>query len=314
MLTKDEKLMLGDPSISGIGSSAIKTRIDNLFKNTEYFDRRPIGYDIPLYKQLKWGKIPSGGEDARALLTEFGHTDNPKYPANIKLSLEQRLNGDYYEESMVFCHWCNIIGLNPIHPRSQVTTYTGPEAFQYECCYMRKYKNSIRTKKQLAKKYDSVFLEWLMRKVRGELGETNLLYESEIREYTFNLYGNCCVICGVEEELQGDHVKPKSLFWPLTIHNCIPLCKLHNCEKLDTPPHEYFTTEELERIAQTSNITVAELINVGYNYKIVDWLVSNENIVNEWVNQRGKKEQYTYILKNMINNALKLKTNDLYNL
>ena len=312
--TADEIRMMWDPAIKGFGCSTVKRKLDILFQNTVKFPRRPVGYDNPLYAQLIWGKILSGGEDARALIKEFGHTDKSQYESNIKLSLEERLNGVHYDEPMVYCHWCATIGLPPIHPRSKVTTYKGPEIFQYECIYMRKYKNSIRTKEQLDKAYDGGFLEWLMRKVRIELGETNLLYESDIRKYTFNLYENSCVVCGIDDSLQGDHIKPRSLFWPLTIHNCIPLCAPHNLEKLDALPHDYFGLEELERISKISNITIDELCNVGYNYEIVDWLVSNENIVNEWVNQRGKKEQYAYILKNMISKALKLKPNDLYNI
>ena len=157
--TENEKLMLYDPSIKGFGSSSPKKKLDNLFFTTEYFIRRPVRYDTPLYKREKWGKIPSGGRDAASLLREFGHTDKPEYPANIVLSLEERLNGCHYSVLMIYCHWCGSIGLDPIHPRSEVTIYRGKEGFRYECIYMRKYKNSIRTKDQLDNAYDGEFLE-----------------------------------------------------------------------------------------------------------------------------------------------------------
>ena len=303
--TEEEKRKLFDPSINGLDKST-KEKFDTLFENTVKFERRPKKYDSSKYKQYRWGKIPSGGKDASKLAHEFGYTTKGGNSSLIKISLEERINGCSHNEDMIYCHWCACIGLDPIHPRSKVSGPYEKESYPYECFSMRQYKNSLRTPEQFETSYDSEFLEWLMRKVRLELGEKKILTENEIRKYTFNLYDNrcvCCGVCGTKEKLQGDHIKPRSLFWSLTIHNCIPLCSKCNGKKLATSPDKFFVSDVLIKISQISKIPLDELQNVGYNYNMVNWLVSNEDIVNEWVNQRGKKEEYKYILENMITKA-----------
>lgn len=63
----------------------------------------------------------------------------------------------------------------------------------------------------------------------------------EIREVAFDLYGRVCLKCGSTEQVQMDHVKPKSLYPHLKydIANLQPLCWPCNREKCDKHETDY---------------------------------------------------------------------------
>ena len=79
MFTKDEKEILWNTSIKEVFKySSAKVKVDEIFKTTKKFPRRPEPYDnIVIYKCHEWGRVPDG-QDGIKLGNEFGYTEKLK--------------------------------------------------------------------------------------------------------------------------------------------------------------------------------------------------------------------------------------------
>lgn len=84
----------------------------------------------------------------------------------------------------------------------------------------------------------------------------------------YDKFGNACFKCGRslgrdrtsgKTQLRGnlDHTLPAKFLWPLTTHNATLLCKDHNANKSEAWPGEYYTDDELRRLAP--------MVGIDYN-------------------------------------------------
>jgi hypothetical protein len=172
------------------------------------------------------------------------------------------LHDDYIEEAKGY-KYCIICGtLKPLEFFDKHSARkTGRQG---ECNLCKQLYNSIKNQTRIADQHREasqkrrLYTE-LMNSPRIDIGA---IYEK---------FGNACFKCGRElsqdrekgkKELRGnlDHTLPAKFLWPLTTHNGTLLCKDHNADKAEAWPGEYYTDEELRRLAPL----------VGIDYRILN--------------------------------------------
>ncbi len=155
--------------------------------------------------------------------------------------------------------------------------------FQMECRFCKKFEvnlalNPQRTAGQMKedgqrRRHFQLLLEHLYR------GSDLLRYKSRTgRELSADIYDKFdgrCFKCGTaiasENEMHLDHTRPLAMLWPLD-ETATSLCATHNSEKRDRAPAEFYTADELERLADITGIPLAELQDPGPNVEAVDLL------------------------------------------
>jgi hypothetical protein len=68
-----------------------------------------------------------------------------------------------------------------------------------------------------------------------------------------------------------DHTRPLALLWPLD-EAATALCATHNSEKRDRAPAEYYTEDELKRLAALTGISLDELRDPSPNREAIELL------------------------------------------
>jgi hypothetical protein len=101
-----------------------------------------------------------------------------------------------------------------------------------------------------------------------------------------------CFKCGkpITDISEGniDHTLPVFFLWPATTENSTLLCKLHNGQKSDKWPSEYYSETELRKLAVTTGIPLETLKNKPhYNPEALVWLAKSENV--DWLLTRFAK-------------------------
>ena len=142
--------------------------------------------------------------------------------------------------------------------------------FQLECRFCKKFfvnaaLNPQRTAGQMKedgarRRAFEVLLEHLYR------GSLQLRYKTrsgpDLADEVYQRFGGRCFKCGIKmasaREMNLDHTRPLALLWPLDEH-ATALCADHNSEKRDRPPNEYYSTVELARLAEKTNLSLVEL-------------------------------------------------------
>ena len=170
---------------------------------------------------------------------------------------------------------------------------------------MRRYKNAIRETTQL-KGYGRL-KEDILRIWRKSLNETVLTKEN-LDEEVYRIYGEMCFLCGSFDDLAIDHIFPLDKLWPQTLKNSIPLCKKHNSKKKEQLPSKFYKLEDLIRLSKLPfSYTLQELQTETYNFPFVIWFndEKNKDKIYEYVQGRGKSEQYWNSLIKTIDKANK---------
>lgn len=165
--------------------------------------------------------------------------------------------------------------------------------FQLECRYCKKFEvnsahNPQRTSAQM--KEDAArrrALELLLVELYGE--SPSLLYRRthdghELVDDVLERFDGRCFKCGIElsaGEWHLDHTRPLALLWPLD-GSATALCGSHNTEKRDRPPADYYTADELTRLAAITGIARDELADPRPNLEAIrllldrlDWFFSD---------------------------------------
>lgn len=158
--------------------------------------------------------------------------------------------------------------------------------FQLECRFCKKFEvnaahNPQRTAGQMKedgarRRHFEFLLEHLYR------GTAQLWYKNETgRDLASDVYARFdgrCFKCGTalatEKEMHLDHTRPLAMLWPLD-GSATALCATHNSEKRDRPPAEFYTPEELGRLAEITGVPLEELQDPGPNVGAIDLLGEN---------------------------------------
>jgi hypothetical protein len=155
--------------------------------------------------------------------------------------------------------------------------------FQLECRFCKKFEvnlalNPQRTAGQM--KEDGArrrHFELLLDYLYG--GSPQLRYKNEtgrdLASVIFARFNGRCFKCGTafarENEMHLDHTRPLSMLWPLD-STATALCSTHNSEKRDRSPAEFYTADELERLAKVTGVSLEELLDPGPNVEAIDLL------------------------------------------
>ena len=103
----------------------------------------------------------------------------------------------------------------------------------------------------------------------------------EARWFSWKRFDKKCFKCQKQLKLQDvnlDHTRPLALLWPLDA-TATALCKDCNTDKRDRVPAEFYTSKELEKLAQITGLSLDELKSPHPNVKILD-LIWNRR---DWV-------------------------------
>ena len=156
--------------------------------------------------------------------------------------------------------------------------------FQLECRYCKKFEvnaahNPQRTAAQM--KEDGArrrAFELLLERLYE--GTPQLRYRSqtggrELADDIWKRFGGRCFKCGTAlataRDMALDHTRPLALLWPLD-GSATSLCPTHNSEKRDRPPSQFYTEDELRRLAGITGVSLAELKDPSPNREALDLL------------------------------------------
>ena len=158
--------------------------------------------------------------------------------------------------------------------------------YQLECRFCKKFEvnaahNPQRTAAQM--KEDALrrrAFELLLTELYE--GSPALLYRrrsggSELAEDVYERFEHRCFKCGVElptaRDMELDHTRPLALLYPLD-ETATALCPVHNSEKRDRPPSEYYDKDELSRLAELTGLSLAELQDPSPNRDAIERLLA----------------------------------------
>ena len=272
-----------------------------------YLHHGPVVWDV--WEKInnifleKRGYIPHGGSGPYGrgkLLYEMGYKEKRDSRPSANLFAD-------YDEDMVHCNWCEFLGLEAIHPLSWITEHSG---WNGSCKYMRRYRNSLRTKEEMNTSYSARFIENILKVFREDMLNETILTEGELNKKCLEKHNHKCFKCGSLEDLAIDHVLPLSWFWAKSLRNIVPLCKSCNSSKGAKWPSEFYNKEELRRLSKVTGYSLIKLENPTYNYVFVDWVKDNINVVLEIADRRKKGEWYWYCFQKKLEISEKKRTND----
>jgi hypothetical protein len=101
-------------------------------------------------------------------------------------------------------------------------------------------------------------------------------FGQDLASYVYKSFGGRCFKCGKEFQSQRamhlDHTRPLALLWPLDQH-ATALCSVHNSEKRDRAPSDYYSKDELQKLAKITGLKISELANPSPNVKAIKLLI-----------------------------------------
>ena len=144
--------------------------------------------------------------------------------------------------------------------------------FQLECRFCKKFEvnaahNPQRTAAQM--KEDAArrrAFELLLTELYGGSPALRYRHETgrELAEEVWKRFGGRCFKCetplATPNDMNLDHTRPLALLWPLD-GTATALCASCNSAKRDRPPVAFYTADELERLAELTDIPLTELVS-----------------------------------------------------
>ena len=165
---------------------------------------------------------------------------------------------------------CRHAGFGKIVDRDSDEIVLLEYGFQLECRFCKKFEvnaahNPQRTPGQM--KEDGArrrHFELLLERLYG--GSPQLRYKNQtgrdLASDVFERFDRRCFKCGSvfvsARDMQLDHTRPLALLWPLD-GTATSLCVTHNSEKRDRAPGDYYTEDELVRLAAITGIGLNDL-------------------------------------------------------
>lgn len=252
------------------------------------------------------GRNPSGGRDRGIVLNHWAYSAKRD---DLGKSRNDIITGEIieYEENMVHCKACEAVGREPIHLRSLINIWNKPYGNREGECTLGfgVFRNGLRTSEELSDSASGRYKESVVTIFRKERGET-ILTELELRKQCLEIHGEICFKCDSHDNITIDHILSLHKFWPASLKNSIPLCKGCNSKKRALLPSEFYTHEELVRLAERSEYTLEELQTATYNFDFVDWfnVPENKDRVYEYImSNREKSTQYWNSVSKTIDDA-----------
>ena len=155
--------------------------------------------------------------------------------------------------------------------------------FQLECRFCKKFEvnaphNPQRTPSQM--KEDAArrrAFELLLDNLYE--GTPSLRYSqesgSDLAADVFQRFNGRCFKCNKtlrnEREMHLDHTRPLALLWPLDKY-ATALCAQHNSEKRDRLPIDYYSEDDIGRLAVVTELSFEELLDEHSNAEAIDLL------------------------------------------
>lgn len=153
--------------------------------------------------------------------------------------------------------------------------------FQLECRFCKKFEvnaahNPQRTPAQM--KEDAArrrFFEVLLTELYGGSSQLAYRHRTDGRELAGDVwerFGHECFNCETPlanpRVMRLDHTRPLAMLWPLDDH-ATALCEACNSAKRDRPPIEFYSTEQLSKLAEIVDLPLGELCDPHPNLDAV---------------------------------------------
>lgn len=164
--------------------------------------------------------------------------------------------------------------------------------FQLECRFCKKFEvnamhNPQRTASQM--KEDGTrrrFFELLLTELYRGSPQLRFRFRTgnELTDEVYKRFNGRCFMCDeplpTPKAMHLDHTRPLALLWPLDeFATC--LCEVHNNEKRDRFPSEYYAADKLSRLAEITGLPFAQLSQPTPNMDAIrelqnrmDWFVN----------------------------------------
>lgn len=178
---------------------------------------------------------------------------------------------------------CNHAGFGRIKQSDSAEDRQLEYGFQLECRFCKKFEvnaphNPQRTSSQMKedaarRRAFELLLDSLYK------GTPSLRYSqetgSDLAADVFERFDGRCFKCNKifrnEREMHLDHTRPLALLWPLDKH-ATALCAQHNSEKRDRLPRDYYSENEIGRLAVVTEMSFRELYDAHSNAEAIDML------------------------------------------
>lgn len=175
---------------------------------------------------------------------------------------------------------CSHSGFGRILNITDGTTVQLEYGFQLECRFCKKFEvnaahNPQRTAAQMKedaarRRAFEMLLEHLYE------GTPQLRYRQhtgrELTDDVWRRFDGRCFKCGTAlaspRDMHLDHTRPLALLWPVD-DTATALCATHNSEKRDRPPVEFYTPDELKRLAKIVGLPLKELEDPSPNREAI---------------------------------------------
>jgi hypothetical protein len=178
---------------------------------------------------------------------------------------------------------CSHKGFGILTNREDSSTIQLEYGFQLECRFCKKFEvnaalNPMRTAAQM--KEDAArrrAFELLLTELFGGSSQLRYRHEhgGELTDHIFHKFGEKCFKCdarfGTAREMNLDHTRPLALLWPLDL-TATALCSDCNSEKRDRAPVDFYTAQELHRLATITGISIEQLRSPAPNMAAVTLL------------------------------------------
>lgn len=187
------------------------------------------------------------------------------------------LHDDYIEEAQEY-KYCIIC--NTIKPLDMFDRHNARKSGrQGECRLCKKFYNAIKNQTRLTDQHREAAQ---MRRMYLDLSGS----EKIDSEAVYRRFGYRCFKCQRDlrkvanaNERPLDHTLPVVFLWPLTTENATLLCREHNGEKSGKWPSEYYSDNELRKLAVLTGISYETLIAPAhYNPEAIERLKTAEQV------------------------------------
>jgi hypothetical protein len=158
--------------------------------------------------------------------------------------------------------------------------------FQLECRFCKKFtvntphnpkRSAAQMKEDAARRRAIEVLLSELYEDSPSLSHRRRFGGQELSDAVWARFDGRCFKCGMrlarQRDMHLDHTRPLALLWPLD-ETATCLCKTHNGEKRDRPPAEYYSPDELERLAVVTGIPIGELLDPSPNREAIELLAA----------------------------------------
>ena len=239
-----------------------------------------------------------------ALMPEITYMQHDKQLIDAKIKNDKDLkvvSNSATKLKVKYCSLCDrllpareiVSDVLAFHKHKPQTNGSFRSGYQQEC---RACKNrNINRKLNPKRTPDQFFESSLLHRERQTFLEEPEIFDAINRKYKNNFLGfktfiwnkfnKKCFSCNKPlklGEVQLDHTRPLSLFWPLDEH-ATSLCSSCNNAKSGRPPAEFYSKAKLMQLSEITGLGLKELQNSGFNEEMLTKIINNiEKYADQW--------------------------------